>query len=680
MNEPYEIIAEGPDLPYEVIAEGPDQPQTTSYLDAILSGKEITSQPKSFVDALGDTVGQGLGSFVDEAAAGITALRPDVSYDQALSYYRPYYKQLEANEPAASIASNIAGSVATASLTPVKALQGMSPLMRILSSTGLGALAGGVQGFGAGEGDALARVKGAEKPAVVGALLGGGTSAGVESLIGALKAGPIQRTVSRIIQNEIGAIGEGASKVKGYSKEVIAMLGNLAGLEPEKLEQSIARGQADLAAGIPITPVEALAESRVGPTQLATAKYYGWSSGGEDIARPILKARAAAQKARIANTLGIEAEEISKYDAGEALKQAAEAQVKAAEAARTKAVSKLYQEAEKSIGTIEDSRLDNLIEKSANVKAAVKQAHAVKESYADLPDSNFKILQSAKKIMDGWERDAKLPLGHGRSAVLDEIQGLREDRQKLLTLMDENDASGAFAKGRAEYQRLTKESKVLDDGIMHFAASLKQDHYTSAIKKVLSLPKKQFAAFFDAMGPDSEGLFKSMVKSHFADIAASTKKNVNFLNSDIFTPKFAPNLKKIFGEADYARIEKALNKEELLRATEQEFQKNSGTAPLIAKGKEQSELAKDAARLVLKPQRTIIKKIIETIGKISEVPENKGFNTRMAELYWTPAGFDVLQNEVLPLALQRQAYMESLGKLAAGGRLSPTIAGLLSGE
>ncbi len=135
------------------------------------------------------TAGQGLaGNFIDEAGAGINSVAgylgsnlptwaggagQDVPlsniYDEQLGSLRQGISNFKKENPGISTASTLVGSVYSP-LNKIKIAQGL------LGVVGSGVAQGGVQGFGAGEGDFIERAQNAGQEGIISGLFSGGAS------------------------------------------------------------------------------------------------------------------------------------------------------------------------------------------------------------------------------------------------------------------------------------------------------------------------------------------------------------------------------------------------------------------------------------------------------------------------------------------------------------------------
>lgn len=133
---------------------------------------------QSYGEKLGSLLNKGgesmtMGLVGDEASAAVESLIPGVDYEQRRDHYRAQERQLEEENPVASLAADVGGAVVApfGAVGALRAGAGLLPRM-LMSAAGTGAMSG-VYGFAEGEGGFDERFDDAKGDAGVGAAIGG---------------------------------------------------------------------------------------------------------------------------------------------------------------------------------------------------------------------------------------------------------------------------------------------------------------------------------------------------------------------------------------------------------------------------------------------------------------------------------------------------------------------------
>lgn len=157
-----------------------------------------TQNPEGAVTALsGGAVRGGSFGFGDELMAGVRAISPNITYDQALGFERGRLDAAREEHPIAAYGGEIGGAI----MAPAAAVKGATAGARILSGARAGAIGGAAYGFGAGENGFIPRAKDALTTGTLGAGLGAGASAFGSLIKKAMEAKALDRAIKAAAKN-----------------------------------------------------------------------------------------------------------------------------------------------------------------------------------------------------------------------------------------------------------------------------------------------------------------------------------------------------------------------------------------------------------------------------------------------------------------------------------------------
>jgi hypothetical protein len=241
------------ELPDGTIIEFPDgtPPETMKAVAAKAAGGQAPAPKQDFRGGglQGSRLGAGIagaaqgvpfiGTFADEAKAGIRSLVSGNDYQTELDHWRGVNDQMADENPLAFYGGQVASSVALPGAALKAGLPVWENALRLGSS---GAIQGAAYGYGAGEGDMASRARHAALPAAVGGAVGAAVPFALKGVQRALDGRATRRAIDAAadaapepasLARQSGALYESARKsgvvVKGDAMR--PLLDDLAGME-----------------------------------------------------------------------------------------------------------------------------------------------------------------------------------------------------------------------------------------------------------------------------------------------------------------------------------------------------------------------------------------------------------------------------------------------------------------
>lgn len=177
----------------------------------------------------------------DEITAALQSLRPNLSYDQALAIERGRLDAARATHPVAAYGGEVAGAIAAPGSVASSAPTAVG---RVAAGAGMGAVQGGIYGFGTGEGGFVDRAKNGALGATTGAVVGGALpalgylvqkgankAAAAKYVRGIIKSAPSTEELRAAGQNAYSAIDNAGLNIKpdyvqNGLNDISAFLGN----------------------------------------------------------------------------------------------------------------------------------------------------------------------------------------------------------------------------------------------------------------------------------------------------------------------------------------------------------------------------------------------------------------------------------------------------------------------
>ena len=191
----------------------------------------------------------GIGGFAqggtfglsDEITAALQSLRPNLTYDQALAIERGRLDAARATHHVAAYGGEVAGAMAAPGSVASSAPTAVG---RVAAGAGMGAVQGGIYGFGTGEGGFVDRAKNGALGATTGAVVGGALpalgylvqkgankAAAAKYVRGIVKSAPSTEELRAAGQNAYSAIDNAGLNIKpdyvqNGLNDISAFLGN----------------------------------------------------------------------------------------------------------------------------------------------------------------------------------------------------------------------------------------------------------------------------------------------------------------------------------------------------------------------------------------------------------------------------------------------------------------------
>ena len=334
--------------------------------------QNFISRAARVVDDAARSVASGMSfGFADEFAALMQSKLGDRSFTEELALQRARDAEMD---PILRLAGEITGSVVTGIGTAGIINPATVGAARVAKFAALGATEGMLSGFGHAEGDIVDRSVGAGIGAGVGAVAGAAAPIIADKVVGFvqfMRGRPELNRAERAAVEKIASALEKDDMTPRQALDELRQLGMSDAMLADLAGQNV-KGVARAAAGVP------------GPVKT--------------MAHRALNEREAASRARINDTI---ASSTSEENAVETMTNIV--------ARRAKAAKPLYEEAlvpdavratNPLAGVIRTPTLQNLVEKSSDIKGAISRARGIPE-YADLPDYDIILLDKAYKNLGG---------------------------------------------------------------------------------------------------------------------------------------------------------------------------------------------------------------------------------------------------------------------------------------
>lgn len=512
----------------------------------------------------------GVVPFSDEIQAGIAAyssapfvkgLSLGQAYDQALADFRNQQKQAEQN-PLAYYPGMVAGAALTG-VGAAKQLAGSFPSVAqfaarnpLKSAAGIGAVSGGLYGFGSGEGGVNERLKSA------------GVGGGAGMLAGPAGAVAGQRVVGPLAQKAMGLFKKTpAPSVAGMSVKEIAEQG-------QQVAPSVPTFQS--------ADAEARAMAKV---QKAIQRDF------PDNADQVLEAWKAGD-ASLADLYGSQtrtlAQGAAQYPSGKAVAQKYfdEATLNSPERFKS-AISQNISGVDNYYATVDDvissgqAKAKPFYEKAYQAQIAMPEdgfapevqgaISAARRKYPSelkgLPDNSIKVLDYAKRVLDD---NINMAQRAGQNNFVRNRTGIKNE---LLSLMDE--ASPEYKLARAKSGDYLSVAQAMDEG-----------------KGFMSLDPELITKKVSSLGDNEKTAFKIGVGKQLRDLVEKRAEGQNPYNAVLGSQDQKKRLMKILSPAEFKNLETNLNAEDRLFKMRNEV---LGGSPSIGKAVAAAQVAEGGA-------------------------------------------------------------------------------------
>jgi hypothetical protein len=382
--------------------------------DELMNRQDVVMRGRKFLDDAFRSVASGLTSgFSEEAGAFVESVIRNREYMEELATQRAREKAVD---PTTRIIGELTGGVIQGIAPGAMLFRGTTGAARIAAFAAEAAVEGALSGFGHAEGDAVNRLAGAGQGAAVGAVVGAIAPVVADNVVEGARRLMGHPAVSKAQQQAILKLTKAMQRDEISPDRAMAKLAQL--------------GPEGVIADLPGGNVRALAE--------AAANVPG---PARQVAERELTTRLTTSSTRVEDAIKVAATDESFLGARNALIETRKAMAKPLYAA---AFAK---------GQIDNPAITTLIEKSSDVRAAIKQARRFPE-YADLPDNHAIMLDKVYKNVGGKASVARRA-GDGELARdLDNVRmtlrnAMPEEYRKALdTFSSESDMIDAIDLGR----------------------------------------------------------------------------------------------------------------------------------------------------------------------------------------------------------------------------------------
>ena len=359
----------------------------------------------------------------------------------------------------------------------------------VLGNVGKSALLGGAEGtaYGYGKGgDTQDAWNKAMQAGVAGTVLGGGIPLAISGVGALASSRPAMRTYEAIAN---ALRKSGTAPIKGprgaAEREVLKAVSYSS---PEELIEARARQEAGEKLGktqimSELLPGDDIAESYT--RQMASRP------GAASPMQAASTERVAGVGARITKDI---AEESSSESIGAGIRkgtQVAKQKVDDIVKARKAATKPLYDEMEDVV--FQGDMIEEVLE-NADIQKAIRKARNRRPKLKELPDSHFKVLDKAKKILYSEANKAK------RAGDPDVAIDFNESRRLLVDAMD-SEGPAAYKQARAKYRYFAEEVEELENGPLRFLIDAKDGNEIAAVKKFLTLEGPELDEALKILGP-----------------------------------------------------------------------------------------------------------------------------------------------------------------------------------
>lgn len=606
---------------YDSIAEGiSGVPVIGAAGHAMQIGKDIYQDPsllkKIPLSILNGLTFQGGDEIAAAGNAAIDAFSPDVgfsdAYTQRLDEARGLQREFSSEEPGADFLLQTVGGVGGIAKT------GLAGLGRTLSgAAALGAGTGAAAGFLGGEGGAGNRTVNSLLPAALGAALG---------------AGGHKLTAPRT------STGDAAiDLLKKSTKDI-----------PDEKLLAASKEMADAAkAKSPLLLQEAIDD----PQLYAEARTLATRPEGRRQISGALQQRTNERFGRLEEILDDVAPEKSVFEGAKAAVGKAGEVIKAAETARTKITTPLYQKAFQG-GKVESEDLTELMKDSYYLKEGINRAKRFKE-YSKLPDTHIKVLDKAKQFMDDRIEKA---VAQGEKSI---IRSLTDEKNQLLEILDK--ANPDYQAARDAFSSISPEVSKLAESQLGVIKDLADDKVPQAINKIFSLEPERIKELREVLGKDT---FKSLTRAYIQDIFEKTRDRHDAFSKLIGSEKAREKLKIALGDS-FDGIFKKLAREQKIHLGSQKLGEGSPTHGYGVLAKELDEnLSGSSVDLVRHPIRWVDRNITQRLAEAIRGAQGKPDMARdLANIYSDPVRGQNALAQILAARLQKTAPQSRTGNV-----------------
>jgi hypothetical protein len=415
--------------------------------DELRNRQDVVMRGRKFLDDAFRSVASGLTSgFSEEAGAFVESVIRNREYMEELATQRAREKAVD---PTTRIIGELTGGVIQGIAPGAMLFRGTQGAARIAAFAAEAAVEGALSGFGHAEGDAVNRLAGAGQGAAVGAVVGAVAPVVADNVVEGARRLMGHPAVSKAQQQAILKL------TKAMQRDEIS---------PERAMAKLAQlGPVGVISDLPGGNVRALAE--------AAANVPG---PARQVAERELTTRLATSPTRVEDAIKVAGSDASVLETRNALI-----------AARQAAARPLY-DAAMAKGQINTPAIQVLIDKSADIRAGIKQAKRFPE-YADLPDNHIALLDKAYKNVGGKAMEATRAgnkelardLNNVRSQLRDAMPD--EYKQALDMYSSASDLTDALDLGR---RFIKMDGEVLDDAVKHMTSAEKQQAVIGASRAI----------------------------------------------------------------------------------------------------------------------------------------------------------------------------------------------------
>ncbi len=588
-------------------------------MDAVLGQPTQTRAPQSLADKVAGFAGNlnPLGSFADEAAAALGAVpvaaigafspeyqaayNPEgkrgvgnalsTAYNQLLQGARQTTGQFAQDNPVTALGANVAGGVAGA----VGAARGLPSVtkgisdfakrgfgQKVATAAGLGAVSGGVYGFGAGEGGFENRAEEAMAAAPYGA------GFGVAIPMAAVVARPLTERVKNLLARRAAAIPAGATM------QDIAQAADMpapAELSEKMVAQVGKKLQGEFGAALP-TVTQALKDEGTAIIDTHSAKVRQLAkgaaqyAGGQEVAEKFFNERLSKVPDDIVRTIS---KNIASADAFYATTD------DLLEAGRGKA-RPLYESAYKAVvpDNVVTKQLYQMPEISGALDAAYKKFPSELQGVGR---NSIKALDYAKRVLDDEistaQRAGEGNLARSRIGI----------KNQLLEAMDA--ASPAYKEARKVSGDYLSIDRAMNEG-----------------REFMKIDPEKLGMKFKGMPETEKNAFKVGVAKQLRDLADKTLEGGNAYNRIFGRPDNQKRLAAVLSPEQYK------NFAEDMRATDRLFSLRNeilGQSPTASKQVAAKEIAELGGFMTANPQMGVMQAVQSYIRKSFD-----GLNDRTA--------------------------------------------------